>query len=61
MLPLPLMFASLSGVLSIACICILAACAVVAVVGTRIVRSKQKRQVRRWRIERKCCERQDKD
>ena len=58
---LPQIFASLSGVLSIACICILAGCAVVAVVGTRIVRSKQKRQVRQWRLERKCCEKQDKD
>lgn len=39
--------------LSIAAILFLAACVLVAVVGTRIVRAKQKQEVRRWRLERK--------
>ncbi len=42
-----------TGALSIAAMLFLAACALVAVVGTRIVRSKQKQEVRRWRLERK--------
>jgi hypothetical protein len=56
--------------LAIACITILAACWLVAVVGTRIVRSKQRRlsrpdlygqQLRRWRPARKPESPKDKD
>jgi hypothetical protein len=50
-----------TGALSIAAILFLAACALVAVVGTRIVRAKQKQQVRRWRLARKPPERKEKD
>lgn len=40
---------STSATLAIACITLLAASALVAVVGTRIVRSKERRQVRKAR------------
>ncbi|MCC7528139.1 MAG: hypothetical protein IT342_06440 [Candidatus Melainabacteria bacterium] len=48
-----------TGALSIAAIFLLAACTLVAVVGTRIVRSKQRQQLRKWRLERKPSERKD--
>jgi hypothetical protein len=50
-----------TGALSIAAIVFLALCALVAVVGTRIVRAKQKQQVRRWRLERKPAQHKEKD
>ena len=50
-----------TGALSIAAILLLAGCTFVAVVGTRIVRSKQRQQVRRWRLERKPAERKEKN
>ena len=48
-----LLASNVSAVLSIALVIFLAGCALVAVVGTRIVRSKQKQEVRKWRLERK--------
>ncbi len=65
-----LLGASTSALLAIACITFLAACWLVAVVGTRIVRSKQRRlsrpdlygqQLRRWRPARKPESPKDKD
>jgi hypothetical protein len=47
------------GALSIAAILLLFGCTLVAVVGTRIVRSKQRQQARRWRLERKSTERKE--
>lgn len=57
-----LLGASTSALLAVACIALLAVCGLVAVVGTRIVRSRQRRlfrpdlrgqHLRRWRPERK--------
>jgi len=45
-----LLATSLSAYLAIGAITIMAACALVAVVGTRIVRSKQRRQCRQERL-----------
>lgn len=50
-----IVFAALdvAGTVSLAAILLLCACVVAAIVGTRIVRRKQKQEVRRWRLERK--------
>lgn len=48
-----LLLADLSAVLSISAIVLLVLCALVAIIGTRLVREKQKQEVRRWRLKRK--------
>jgi len=48
-----LLLADVHAVLSIGTVVLLGILAAAAVIGTRIVRAKEKQQVRRWRLERK--------
>ncbi|MCC6981209.1 MAG: hypothetical protein IT343_23000 [Candidatus Melainabacteria bacterium] len=56
-----LLLADVHAVLSIGTVVLLLVLAAVAVIGTRIVRAKEKQQVRKWRLERKHCEPNEKD
>lgn len=56
-----LLIADTQAALAIGTVVLLGILAAIAVIGTRIVRAKEKQQVRRWRLERKPGEPNKKD